>query len=156
MCGYCIWHIQCYLLLISSSTFIPYRHIRLSPCNFGSHMPKQLPLNFHEEASTRSFLLSKDHEKWVIVTQSCLTLCDPMHCSLPVSSVHGILQARPLEWVAMPFSRGFSQPRVWTWVSRITDRCFIVWATREAPKNHEWTPILLSISFKCELMPMNA
>ena len=40
----------------------------------------------------------------VIVTQSCLTLCDPMDCSQPGSSVHGILQARILEWVAMPFS----------------------------------------------------
>ena len=44
----------------------------------------------------------------VLVTQSCLTLCDPMDCSLPGSSVHGILQARILEWVAILFSRGFS------------------------------------------------
>ena len=42
---------------------------------------------------------------------SCLTLCDPMDCSLPGSSVHGILQARILEWVAMPSSKGSSQPR---------------------------------------------
>ena len=41
------------------------------------------------------------------VAQSCLTLCDPMDCSPPGSSVHGILQARILEWVAMPSSRGF-------------------------------------------------
>ena len=40
--------------------------------------------------------------------QSCLTLCNPMDCSPPGSSVHGILQARKLEWVAMPSSRGFS------------------------------------------------
>ena len=46
--------------------------------------------------------------------QSCLTLCDPMDCSLPGSSVHGILQASILEWVAMPSSRGSSQPRDWT------------------------------------------
>ena len=44
----------------------------------------------------------------VKVAQSCLTLCDPMDCSLPGSSVHGILQARILEWVAIPFSRGSS------------------------------------------------
>ena len=44
------------------------------------------------------------------VTQSCLTLCDPMDCSLPSSSVHGILQARVLEWVAISFSRGSSRP----------------------------------------------
>ena len=42
--------------------------------------------------------------------QSCLTLCDPMHCSPPDSSVHGVLQARILEWVAMPASRGFPNP----------------------------------------------
>ena len=44
----------------------------------------------------------------VKVDQGCPTLCNPMDCSLPVSSVHGILQARILEWVAMPFSRGSS------------------------------------------------
>ena len=45
------------------------------------------------------------------VTQSCLTLCDPMVCSLPGSSVHGIFQARVLEWGAIAFSRRSSQPR---------------------------------------------
>ena len=44
--------------------------------------------------------------------QLCLTLCNPMDCNVPVSSVHGILQARILEWVAMPSSRGSSQPRI--------------------------------------------
>ena len=45
--------------------------------------------------------------------QSCLTLCDPKDCSSPGSSVHGILQARILEWIAMPSSRGSSRPRDW-------------------------------------------
>ena len=45
------------------------------------------------------------------VAQSCLTLCNPMDCSLPGSSTHGIFQARVLEWVAISFSRGSSQPR---------------------------------------------
>ena len=49
--------------------------------------------------------------------QSCLTLCDPMDCSLLVSSVHGILEARILEWVAMLSSRGSSWPRDWTCIS---------------------------------------
>ena len=48
--------------------------------------------------------------------QLCLTLCDPMDCSPPGSSVHGILQARVLMWVAMPSSRGSSQPKDWTCV----------------------------------------
>ena len=53
----------------------------------------------------------------VKLLQSCPTLCDPIDCSLPGSSVHGILQARILQWVAMPSSRGFSRPRDRTHVS---------------------------------------
>ena len=52
--------------------------------------------------------------------QSCLTLCDPMHRSPPGSFVHGILQARTLEWVARPSSRESSQPRDWTDVSYLS------------------------------------
>ena len=66
------------------------------------------------------------------VAQSCLTLCDPMDCSLPGSSVHGIFQARVLEWAAISFSRWSSQLRDWTLVSHIAGRCFNLWATREA------------------------
>ena len=51
---------------------------------------------------------------------SCPTLCDPMDCSPPSSSVQGILQARTLEWVAVPSSRGSSQSRDWTHVSYIS------------------------------------
>ena len=65
------------------------------------------------------------------VAQSCPTLCDPMDCSLPGSSVHGIFQAIVLEWIAISFSNGSSQPRDRTRVSRIVDRRFNVWATRE-------------------------
>ena len=67
------------------------------------------------------------------VAQSCPTLCDPMDCSLPGSSIHGIFQARILEWVAISFSRRSSRPRDWTWISCIVGRCFTVWATREVP-----------------------
>ena len=66
------------------------------------------------------------------VFQSCLTLCNPMDYSLPGSSVRGLFQARVLEWVAISFSRGSSQPRDWTWVSCIADRRFTIWVTREA------------------------
>ena len=52
---------------------------------------------------------------FVLVAQLCLTLCDPMDSTPPGSSVHGILQSRILEWVAVPFSRGSSQPRDQTW-----------------------------------------
>ena len=61
-----------------------------------------------------------------LVAQSCPTLCDPMDCSPPSSSVHGILQARILEGVAIPFSRRSSQPRDRTLVSRIAGRFFTV------------------------------
>ena len=54
-----------------------------------------------------------------------------MDCSLPGPSVHGILQARTLEWVAISFSRGTSWPRKWTQVSSIAGRYFTDWATRE-------------------------
>ena len=60
------------------------------------------------------------------VSQSCPTLCDPMDCSLPGSSVHGIFQARVLEWAAISFSRGSSQPRDRTRVSHIADRHFTI------------------------------
>ena len=64
------------------------------------------------------------------VAQSCLTLCDPVDCSPPGSSVHGILQARILEWVAVSFSRGSSWPRGWTQVSCSAGRHVNLWATR--------------------------
>ena len=79
---------------------------------------------------------SQDYCVWnvkVLVAQSCPTLCDPMDCSLPGSSVYWILQARILELVAIPFSRGSSRPRDWTHVSCIAGRFFTVWATSEAP-----------------------
>ena len=66
------------------------------------------------------------------VAQPCPTLCDPVDCSLPGFSIHGILQARILEWVTISFSRGYSQPRGRTQVSHIGGRCFNLWATREA------------------------
>ena len=79
-------------------------------------------------------IVSFDPWKWKEareVAQSCQTFCVPVDCSPPGSSVHGILQARILEWVAISFSRGSSQPRDRTWVSCIAGRCFILWTTRE-------------------------
>ena len=71
--------------------------------------------------------------KWSETAQLCLTLWDPVAYSLPPnSSVHGILQVRVLEWVAISFSRGSSQPRDWTEVSCLAGRRLTLWATREA------------------------
>ena len=63
------------------------------------------------------------------VAQSCPTLCDPTDCSLPGFSIHGIFQARVLEWIAISFSRGSSWLRDRTQVSRIVNRRFTIWAT---------------------------
>ena len=57
----------------------------------------------------------------LLFSKSCLTLCDPMDCSPPGSSVHGISKARILEWVTISFSRAFSQPRDQTYISCISD-----------------------------------
>ena len=68
----------------------------------------------------------------VLVTQSRLILCNPMHHSLPGSSAHGILQTRILEWVSIPFSRGYSQTRDRTSVSCIAGGFFPIRVTSEA------------------------
>ena len=62
----------------------------------------------------------------VLIAQLCPTLCDPMDCNPPGSSVHGILQARILKWVAIPFSRGSSQLRDQTQAPCIAGRFFII------------------------------
>ena len=75
-----------------------------------------------------------------------------MDCSLPGSSVHGILQARILEWVAISFSRASSQPRVQTWVSCIAGRFFIIWAKREA--HTIIREMQIKITMRCHLIPV--
>ena len=74
----------------------------------------------------------------VLVIQLCSTVCNPKDCRLPGSTVHGILQARILEWVTVPFSRGSSWPMNQTWVPHIASgdvllASFTIWATREIP-----------------------
>ena len=64
--------------------------------------------------------------------QSCPILCNPMNQSLPGSSVHGTFQAKILEWVAIPFTRGSSQPRDWTQVFCIGRQILYHWATWKA------------------------
>ena len=63
------------------------------------------------------FISSFFSQCFAVLIQSCLSLCDPMDCNLPGSSVHGIFQARILEWVAISFSRGPSQPKDQTYIS---------------------------------------
>ena len=67
-----------------------------------------------------------------LVSQLCLTLCNPIDYSLPGSSVHGTSQTGILEWVAISFSRRSSQPRDWTHISCTGRRILYHWATRDA------------------------
>ena len=78
------------------------------------------------------------HNFCVLVPHLCPTLCDPMDCSPPGSSVHELPQARILEWVAMIFSRGSSRAMYWTRVSCIAGRFFIFWASREMYRCVNW------------------
>ena len=89
----------------------------------------------NKKSCTVTFGLKEYTQKWSEVAQLCPTLCDPMDCGLPGSSIHGIFQARILEWVAISFSRGSSRPRDQTQVSHIGGRRLNLWATREAQRH---------------------
>ena len=92
------------------------------------------------EVGERENKEESDEESESEVAQSCPTLCDPMDCSLPSSSVHGIFQAIVLEWIAISFSRESSQPRDQTQVSHIAERHFTIWATGEVQSDKEGNP----------------
>ena len=106
----------------------------------------------YEEGNLKSSSLWSWVHPWIYINgcmcaksrQWCLTPSDPMDGSLPGSSVHGILQARVLEWVTISFSRRSSRPSDRTQVSCIAGRFFSNWATREAPLHYtaETKPIL--------------
>ena len=82
------------------------------------------------------------------VAQSCPTLCDPIDWGLSGSSIHGIFQARVLEWIAIAFSKGSSWPRDQTRVSRIAGKHFTIWATTTLMAESEEE--LKSLSMKVE------
>ena len=124
------FHVKCLWLSLILCQYPPLVPSVLSP---------GLPQTLLPRRRNENQVLYLPKENWVmtkvvlcLVAQSCLTLCDPVDCSPPGSSVHGILQARILEWVAMPFSRRSSQPRDRTQLSCIAGGFFTDWATREA------------------------
>ena len=84
--------------------------------------------HFYQEIFSEFLAIVKRKKMKVLVAQSCPTLCDPMNCSPPAFSVHEILQARILEWVAIPFSRGSYWPRDQTWVSCTAGKFLTIWA----------------------------
>ena len=93
----------------------------------------QTGLSDWERHATSTVALLKFTRLCGLVAQSFLTLCDPTNCSLSGSSIHGILQARILEWNAIPLSRGSSWPRDRAKVSCIAGRFFAIWATGKTP-----------------------
>ena len=90
--------------------------------------------NWLEKTLMLGNIESRKSESESEAVQSCPTLWHPMDYSLPRSSIHGIFQARVLEWVAISFSRESSWPRDWTRVSRVVGKCFTIWATGEVKK----------------------
>ena len=97
----------------------------------------------------------QDGESESEVAQSCWTLCNLMDHSLPGSAVHGIFQARILEWAAISFSRGSSQPRDQTQVSRIASGFFTSRASREALQTPVVVVVLLAQSCLILCDPMD-
>ena len=129
--------------VLSNSIVCPCVHIMLKELKHTILFPTYL-LIFFKTFSFQSTFISQEIEgkvqrfpicslpamhMYLLVAQSCLTLCDSMDCSPLVFSVHGILHARLLVWVAIPFSRGSSWPRDQSWISHIAGRFFTVWAT---------------------------
>ena len=109
---------------------------KLSKCltNTWSGQRRSLEMHTSQPFLPGGWQRERERERESEFAQLCPTLCDPMGCrSLLCSSVHRILQARVLEWVAISFSRGSPWPRDWTRVSRIVGTRFTVWATRGIP-----------------------
>ena len=132
-----LWPMPCALML---STYLLFTDLQVfgfhncciqvtSPCHSCSQHAMRKSMHPGENMSSGHRLGLNPSCVKVQVAQLCLTFCD-----LVAYTVHGILQARILGWVAFPFSRESSQTRDWTRVSHIAGRFFTSWATREAPK----------------------
>ena len=107
----------------------------------------------HTHTHTHEFTTVSNHLSCIHaeLLQPCLTLCHPMDCSLPDSSVHGISRQEYWSWYASPFSRGSFQPRDQTQVSRIAGRLFTVWATWEVTSVNYFQK--LNVNFILEMLP---
>ena len=126
-------HIIAHLVLVKS--YLSHRDI----CSPISHPWKQLSWGSPWLLWIHLELLNVACGVLCLVAQSCLTLCNPMDCSLPGSSVHGISQTSRLEWVAISFSSRSSRPRDWTHISCIGKWILYHWANREAFWSTQWT-----------------
>ena len=124
-----------------TSQFRPYSHSWLAPSLWLPLHPSLLAYAWPHHSSPP--LAGCHHCYCCLVTKPCLSLCDPpMDCNLPDSSVHGILQAKIMERVAISFFRGSSRPRDWTRVSCISRRILYHRTTRKAPPSQvPWVKI---------------
>ena len=113
------FHISFYIFLGKSLSHNSTRHT-----SFG------WGISFRNPSAFTNIMIESESE----VAQSCPTFCNPMDCSVPGSSIHGIFQARILEWVAISFSRRSLRPRDWIQISCIIGRRFTIWTTREVQK----------------------
>ena len=138
-----VWHcFHCF------SIYFPWtNHYRNANQNYEIHLTstrvtttQKNQTSFGEDVENLELLICCLWECKMVCVHMCVFSCSvvsdslqPMDCSPPGSSVHGILPARIRKWVAIPFSRGSSQPRNWTQVSCITGSFLTNWAMREAP-----------------------
>ena len=113
-----IFHLETFSIIETSSHFCHF--------DFSWLIIIQSPPLFHYSPSCKNNELKCE----VLVTQSCPTLCEPMDCTLPGSSVHSIFQAWILEWAAIPFSRGSSWLRNQTWVSSTAGSAVFLYCLR--------------------------
>ena len=113
------------------------------PWDANSTSPSSPPSCENQKSPVRKAIIKKS--VCVLVAQWCPTLYNPMDCSLTGSSVHGIFQARILECIAIPFSKGSSRTRDQTWASCIAGIFFTFWATREAPNTEQGTLVGIKI-----------
>ena len=124
-----------HLIFHCSLLFLPsiFSSIRAFSNESVSHIrwPKYIHRGNANSFYTKIKPTTADERKKVLVCQLCPTLCNPVDCSPSGSSINGISQARILEWVAISFSGGSSQPRDPTWVSCIAGGFFTIWVTRE-------------------------
>ena len=130
MCEGCSWEVVNYFCKEQSVKWVPSMP---NSCLLGISLHRVRHDSQWEERAVETCVTSVFWEEdvlgSVLVTQSCPTIWNRLDCGLPGSSVHGILQSRILEGVAIPFFRGSSSLRDWTWVPWFEGRFFTVWAT---------------------------
>ena len=163
-----LWRRMIYIILTSQLGKLRLGHAEWLAKYFKPIYLRPGMLTFTSPQSIRLFLYNQNNDfindpinveirymRACSVASLCPTLCNPMDCS-PGSSVHGNLQARKLGWVAIPFSRGFSQPGIKSTFSALQADFVYHWATREAHGNWEISVLFLNPYLKLSVMRTGA